>query len=137
MSCHRTKWSHSSPYEAIYQCTYSASHPESGASKAVSIRGGGEGTDNAVKECVSLEWRNADRGPGCMVMDADKTSWVRNHILGRMLSREEAITSDRGYEAFAITNAIWTADHRLPNPYAGQSNNRTTLARSIYVGHRN
>lgn len=100
---------------AVYLCTYTASHPESGASMAVSIRGWGEGADNKVKECVALEWRNADSGPGCMVIDANKTSWASNHILGRMLSREEAITSGRGHEAFAITDAIWMADHRLPN----------------------
>ena len=80
---------------------------------AVSLRGWGDGADTAAKECVALEWRNGDSGPGCRVIDASETSWASNSILGQMLFREQAMTSGRASEALSATDAIWAGDERL------------------------
>lgn len=98
---------------AVYLCTYTSLHPELGVLMAVSLRGWGEGEDKATRECVSLEWINADNGPGCRVIDASETSWASNSILGKMLSREHAMMSGRASEAFSVTDAVWVEDERL------------------------
>lgn len=103
----------------LYVCHYTDSHPERGVSMAVSLRGWGDGTDPASKECVVLEWRNTDTGPGCRVVDAPGTSWAREQILGRMLSREEALSSGRAAEAFVVSDVVWHEDRRLPDSLGG------------------
>jgi hypothetical protein len=98
---------------AVYVCTYTSSHPELGVAMAVSLRGWGDGADTSSKECVALDWRNGDSGPGCRVIDASETSWVSDSLLGQMLSREQALTSGRASEAFSVTDAVWAEDKRL------------------------
>jgi hypothetical protein len=99
---------------AVYACYFTDSHPEQGVSMAVSLRGWGEGADPSIKECVALEWFVTDSGPGCRVVDAQDTSWAKEQFLGRMLSRSEAMGSGRAAEAFAVSDAIWLQDQRLP-----------------------
>ncbi|EPL06033.1 hypothetical protein CF161_21276 [Pseudomonas sp. CF161] len=106
---------------AVYLGTYTAAHPERGLSMAVSLRGWGAGSDTTAKECVALEWRITHREPGCRVLDADDTSWAGKPILGRMLSRHEAMSSGRGAEAFAVTDALWKADPRLAKALNGDA----------------
>ena len=86
---------------------------------AVSLRGWGDGADPLIKECVALEWLTTDAGPGRRVVDAPDTSWAKEHILGRMLSREEALASGRAAEAFAVSDVVWVNDQRLPNSVNG------------------
>jgi hypothetical protein len=100
---------------AVYACCYTASHPEHGVSMAVSLHGWGEGADPSVKECVALEWRNTETGPACRMVDASETAWAKEQILGRMLSREQALASGRATEAFAVADAVWRHDQRLPD----------------------
>ena len=97
----------------LYVCHYTESHPEQGVSMAVSLRGWGEGADPSEKECVALEWLNTESGPGCRVVDAAETSWAREPILGRMLSREEALATGRAKEAFGVSDVVWLNDERL------------------------
>ena len=111
-------YAHDSAY-ALYVCYYTDSHPEQGVSMAVSLRGWGDGADPLIKECVALEWLTTDAGPGCRVVDAPDTSWAKEHILGRMLSREEALASGRAAEAFAVSDVVWVNDQRLPNSVNG------------------
>jgi hypothetical protein len=98
----------------LYACYYTDSHPEQGVSMAVSLRGWGEGADPSLKECIVLEWTNSDTGPGCLIVDAQDTSWAKEKIFGRMLSREEALASGRATEAFAVSDVVWLYDRRLP-----------------------
>ncbi len=97
----------------MYLCTYTSSHPELGVAMSVSLRGWGDGAETSAKECVALEWRNGDSGPGCRVIDASETSWASNSSLGQMLSREQAMMSGRASEAFSVTDAAWVEDERL------------------------
>ena len=98
---------------AIYACHYTDSHPEQGVSMAISLRGWGEGATPELKECVVLQWRNTETGPGCRVVDAQDTAWAREDILGRMLTRDEALASGRAKEAFTVSDAVWLSDRRL------------------------
>ncbi|MFJ4144998.1 DUF2199 domain-containing protein [Pseudomonas sp. NPDC089734] len=98
---------------AIYLCTYTASHPESGVEMAVSIDGWGTGADPALKECVALEWYQGEAGPGCRVLDAPDSPWASHAILGRMLPRDQAMNAGKASEAFAISDAVWLNDQRL------------------------
>lgn len=98
---------------AVYLCTYTSSHPELGVAMTVSLGGWGDGADTSAKECVALEWRNCDSGPGCRLIDASGTSWASNSGLGKMLSREQAIMSGRASDAFSVTDAVWVTDARL------------------------
>ena len=86
---------------------------------AISLRGWGEGADASAKECIALEWLNTETGPGCRVVDAIDTSWAKEQMLGRMLSREEALASGRAAEAFAISDVVWLNDARLAGSVNG------------------
>src|SRR5688500_18749553 len=66
----------------IYLAAYTESHPEIGVSMAISLAGWGEGANPMTKECVALEWRNADSGTGCAVIDAANSIWAREAVLG-------------------------------------------------------
>jgi hypothetical protein len=94
-------------------CSYTDAHPEYGVSMVVSLRGWGAAADATLKECVVLEWRNTDTGPGCRVIDGKETSWAKEPILGHFLSRAEALASGRAAEAFAVSDAVWLQDSRL------------------------
>jgi hypothetical protein len=98
----------------VYLARYTDSHPEYGASLAISLRGWGEGNDPGLKECIALEWRVTETGPECVVVDATTSPWGGEAFLGRMLSGEEALNSGRAQEAFLVSDAIWLADARLP-----------------------
>lgn len=97
----------------IYVGSYTQSHPELGVSMAVSLRGWGVGANKEDKECVVLEWRVGQTGPGCAVIDAPYSMWSGEKNLGRMLSREEALVSGRAKEAFAVADVVWVSDTRL------------------------
>lgn len=99
---------------AVYACTFTVAHPESGVAMAISMRGWGDGVDKDAKECVALEWRLIDSGPGCRVVDALETRWANEELFGRMLSREDALDSGRAKEAFAVSDSVWMNDPRLP-----------------------
>lgn len=77
---------------AVYLCTYTASHPELGVDMAVSMGSWGTGNDPSLKQCVALEWRQSETGPGCRVIDASGSRWHGTDVLGMMLSREQAMT---------------------------------------------
>ena len=98
---------------AVYLCTYTASHPELGVDMAISMGGWGVGNESSLKQCVALEWRQSETGPGCRVIDASDSRWHGTDLLGRMLSREQAMNSAKATEAFAVTDAIWQSDQRL------------------------
>jgi hypothetical protein len=97
----------------IYVAAYTDGHPELGVSMAVSMRGWGEGVDPLTKECVALEWRNAENGPGVVVVDGEHSTWANEVALGRLSSRAVALSSGIAEEAFAISDAVWVADERL------------------------
>lgn len=99
----------------FHACYYTDARPELGVAMAVSLRGWGDGADPMAKECVALEWLNTDTGPGCRVVDAKSTYWATQKVLGRMLSREEALACGRAVEAFAISDVVWLRDPRLPD----------------------
>lgn len=80
---------------------------------AISIRGWDDGADANAKECVALEWRVINGGPGCRVVDAPGSCWAHEAILGRMLLREDALSSGRAREAFSISDSVWMNDPRL------------------------
>lgn len=90
----------------LHLCHYTDSHPEQGVSMAVSLRGWGEGAAPSEKECVALEWLTTESGPGCRVVDAEKTSWAGEPMLGRMPSREEMLGTGRAKEAFGVSDVV-------------------------------
>jgi len=98
---------------AVYACTFTVSHPENGVAMAISIRGWGDGADTDAKECVALEWRVINGGPGCRVVDAPGSRWAHEGTLGRMLLREDALSSGRAKEAFSVSDSVWMNDPRL------------------------
>jgi hypothetical protein len=96
---------------AVYMSAYTTDHPDHGVSMAVSLGGWGGSTEQ--KECVALEWRVNDSGPGCTVVDAGTSRWAQEHSLGVMLSRPDVINSARAREAFDVSDIIHQKDQRL------------------------
>ncbi|WP_083893620.1 hypothetical protein [Herbaspirillum sp. B65] len=98
---------------AVYACTFTGSLPENCGAMAISIRGWGDGADTIAKECVALSGRVINGGPGCRVLDAPGSRWAHEGILGRMLLREDALSSGRAKEAFSVSDFVWMNDPRL------------------------
>jgi hypothetical protein len=106
---------------AVYMSAYTMDHPDHGVSMAVSVGGWGGSTEQ--KECVALEWRVSDSGPGCMVIDAGTPRWAQEQSLGAMLSRSNVMNSERAKEAFAISDIVQQNDQRLSQALGLASHN--------------
>jgi hypothetical protein len=114
---------------AVYFATYSDSHPELGVSMVVILRGWGEGADTSTKSCVALKWQDTETGPGCAVVDG--ASWVDESAFGRLLSRSDALASGLANEAFAVSDAVWLADRRLPRALTANPTFQRTATRPL------
>lgn len=64
-------------------------------------------------ETVVIEWRVINGSPGCRVVDVTASRWEHEVVLGRMLLREDALSSDRAKETFSVSDSVWMNDPRL------------------------
>ena len=96
----------------VYFARWAAVHPERGLTLVVSLGGWGGG-DATARQAVGLECRALAGGPGFMVVDAADTPWGGEALLGRMLSRAEALAGPARDEALAAAELIVGADARV------------------------
>jgi hypothetical protein len=98
---------------AAYLVRWAPGRPEHDADIAVSIGGWGEGESAADRRLVALKHRVLEGGPAFMVVDGQGTPWTGDAVLGRPLSRKEALASPLSKEAFAVVDAVGAEDERV------------------------
>ena len=98
---------------AVYYASFQSNHPERGVKSIVSL--GEWGVDGIPDERVAfgLVLKNMDDNYGVIVIDAATTPWSDADILGKKLSREEALAHEWVDDVFHITNHIFDEDHEV------------------------
>jgi hypothetical protein len=97
---------------AVYIVRWAPGRPQHGAVVALSIGRWG-GASPSERACFAFEHR-VDERPGFMVTDAGSSPFASHKaVLGRMMTREEALASPEKQEAFDILDAIGEQDGRL------------------------
>ncbi len=97
---------------AAYIACWTDGHRDLGAEMVISI-GEWDGAPAEARVAVALAWHAVPSGPGCVVIDGPTSKWQGRPVLGRLLTREEALNSPAAEEAFLITNLIFDADPRF------------------------
>ena len=98
---------------AAYLVRWAPDRPEHDAEIGVSIGGWGDGATEADRRLVALRHRVLEAGPAFMVVDGQGSPWTGDTVLGRPLSRTEALASPLGKEAFSVVDAVGAQDARV------------------------
>ncbi len=72
-----------------------------------------DGTTASDRAAVALEFRQTERGPEFMVIDAEGRPPASSELVGRALGRVEVLETPMAARAFAIVDAIWVQDNRI------------------------
>jgi hypothetical protein len=78
----------------------------------VSFGGWSDGESEADRRLVALRHRVLEGGPAFMVVDGQSSPWTSDTVLGRPLSRTEALAS-LSKEAFSVVDAVGAQDARV------------------------
>jgi hypothetical protein len=99
---------------AAYLVRWAPGRPQHDAEIAVSIGGWSGGESEADRRLVALRYRMLEGGPAFMVIDGQSSPWTSDAVLGRPLSRTEAMSS-LAKEAFSVVDAVGAQDARVAN----------------------
>jgi len=94
---------------AIYRLRFSDNHPNDLVLGLFGIGLFGDGTTNSdrVAFAVSL------RPEGVMVIDAEESQWPKSEILGRRLTRAEAMVRPELSKLYAVVDSMYAEDEPL------------------------
>lgn len=95
---------------AIYYAKFSDSHSERVVVATVSLGEWGEGTTPEHRVAFALELRSDKDNFKVSVIDAENSPWREAKIIGRTLSRNEALAHPLVKEAFHITDHMVSED---------------------------
>lgn len=114
----KTVWGYvysNSTFHAVYYARWTVGHENRWFDMAISIGGWSEGANESERQIVALDCRVLEGVPWCMVIDAETSPWGDWELLGRKLSREEALDSSVSKEAFQLYDELIWQDTRLRN----------------------
>jgi hypothetical protein len=97
---------------AVYYARWTPAHVDRGVQLLVSFGEWGEGADPSTRRAVGLECKMGFEVPSFMVIDAATLPWAGD-VLGRTMTRSEALASDAAEEAFGLVNALWEQEPQL------------------------
>ena len=98
---------------AVYYAAFTESHPDRGATAIVSIGPWGDGADPADRFAFALHlWDDANNF-NVTEIDTAETPWWGRPILGKSLSRNEAMEHPLLPEVFHITDHMFMDDEPL------------------------
>jgi hypothetical protein len=98
---------------AVYYVAFSDNHSDRIASAIVSLGERGERSTPQDRDAFALYlWSDAEQN-NVQVIDAGDSLWADSELLGRMLSRSEALNHPRIKEVFAITDQMFVHDTDL------------------------
>ncbi|MBI4533353.1 MAG: hypothetical protein HY711_05335 [Candidatus Melainabacteria bacterium] len=98
---------------AAYYARWTKGHLERGMQLLVSVGSWGEGTTGKMRCCFGVECRMMSDSPGFMLVDADSMPWLNYDMLGKPLSRTQALDHPSKVDVFAILDALVEKDERI------------------------
>ncbi len=98
---------------AIYYAMFTEPHPEQHVTAVVSLGDFGNGSGPDDREAFAIALRKSDEGVEVLVKDATQCPWQDVALLGRKLTRDEALHHPRLGEVFEITNQMPAYDAPL------------------------
>jgi hypothetical protein len=104
---------------AIYYATFSDTHPAGFVNAVVSLGEWGEGSDASARLAVALQIRVGTKNSEVMVTGPDECPWRDAKIIGRILSREEALNHPWISEVFHISDHIVAEDEPVKRYLGG------------------
>jgi len=119
---------------AIYRLRFSDNHPDNLFLGLFGIGHFGDGTTNADRVAIAVSLRPE----GVMVIDAEESQWPKSEILGRKLTRAEAMGRPELSRLYAVVDSMYTEDEPLrshlgkvarPNPRLQRTPLRAPLSR--------
>lgn len=111
---------------AVYHTGFTEGHPERGMVGVISLGdwGGGDGDDASIPDsrvAFAFDLRlNEENFFNVMITDASESHWNGQDILGKMLSREEALAHPWIEEVFHITDHMTDEDQVIRDFFAGE-----------------
>jgi hypothetical protein len=108
---------------AIYYARMSDNHPRREVALAVGLGEFGEGSDQESRISFGLIMREENSQFQVMVVDPDESPWPTARVIGRMLSRSEALAHPRIKEVFHITDHMVTDDPEIRTYFEAKSEN--------------
>lgn len=97
----------------IYYAMYSDNHPERVVKLAVSLGEWGEDTSPEDRAAFALVMRCSESDYLVTVVDADESPWQGARVIGKMLSREEALYHPWIGDVFHITDHMLVDDPEI------------------------
>src|SRR5437016_1597760 len=91
---------------AAYLARWTEAHLERGVQMQLSIGRWGDGTDATMRSRVAIECRMDDDRPSFKVVDASAMPWGKGKILGKGLSRPEAMADPIRQMVFDILDQV-------------------------------
>jgi hypothetical protein len=101
---------------AVYYLRWTVGKPDDGAVLAIAIGAWTGDAPPSQRACVGLECQLVDGAPAFRVIDAVDTPWGDVAVLGKKLTRAQALASPLSKEAFAIVDRL-VADEIRTEPW--------------------
>ena len=98
---------------AAYFARWTEGHLERGAQMLLSLGRWGDGADPSMRHSIAFECRMSRDRPAFMVIDSSTVPWGKDGVLGRCLSRVDALSDTFRDRAFQILDRVVFADARV------------------------
>lgn len=91
---------------AVYYAAWSEAHPEKRVSLALAIGEWGDESTNKDRICFGLEVWEGTEEILFRVIDPEESPWPETDLMGKMISRDEALTHQLLKEVFVIVEEV-------------------------------
>ena len=99
---------------AAYYVHWTVGHvPDRGANIDLIVGRWGSDTTAADRSAVALAYRLLDTGPAMMAIDASSRSFSHSSLIGKVLCRNDVVSTPLAQQAFAIADAVLAQDDRV------------------------
>lgn len=103
---------------AIYYAGWSPSHSYNKVSIAIAIGGWSDNSTSADRICFGLESYEAEKEILFRVIDPVESPWSNTELLGKMISRQDALNNSLLKEVFVIAERV-VCNHDAIRKYLG------------------
>lgn len=108
---------------AIYYARYADNHPMSEMALAVGLGDFTEGSAPEHRVSFALNMRLVDGKFEVMVVDPEQSPWQQAKVIGRMLTRAEALAHPRIKDVFHVTDHMTTDDPAIKAYFEARQRN--------------
>ena len=103
---------------SIYHASWSVEHPEVGVVLAVDLGDFGEDASRSDRRRACLVVRATSTETQFGFIDAGSSSWSESNVVGRMLSRDEALTDPERSVFLAVAGFVVESDPEVAEAVA-------------------